>query len=148
MLKESLLRLFERDLNKLKEEINLFIEESDIWLIPGSIKNSPGNICLHLCGNLKHFIGATLGNTGYIRERDKEFSLKNIPRRELLKNVDETLEVVKNAIPKLNNEKLNSLFPIDVFGKEMTTEFFLIHLTTHLNYHLGQINYLRRLLID
>jgi uncharacterized damage-inducible protein DinB len=148
MLKDSLLSLFERDLNRLKQEINLFVENEDIWITPGSIKNSPGNLCLHICGNIKHFIGATLGNTGYVREREKEFSLKNVPKEELLKNVDETLDIVKITISNLNDEIFNSRFPIDVFEKEMTTEYFLIHLTTHLNYHFGQINYLRRLLIE
>jgi uncharacterized damage-inducible protein DinB len=148
MLKDSLLSLFERDLNRLKQEINLFVENEDIWITPGSIKNSPGNLCLHICGNIKHFIGAILGNTGYVREREKEFSLKNVPKEELLKNVDETLDTVKITILNLNDEIINSRFPIDVFKKEMTTEYFLIHLTTHLNYHLGQINYLRRFLIE
>ena len=147
MLAISLLNLFERDLNKLKEEINLFTDEDDLWLTPGSIKNSPGNLCLHLCGNLKHFIGSTLGNTGYIRERKKEFLLKNIPKEELEKNIDETLVVVKKTISTLDDEIFNCKYPIDVFGREMKTGEFLIHLTTHLNYHLGQINYLRRILI-
>ncbi|HEY5407636.1 MAG TPA: hypothetical protein VIJ92_11120 [Ginsengibacter sp.] len=72
--------LFERDINKLIEEINLYKNEEDIWKIKEGISNSSGNLTLHLLGNLNHFIGATLGNTGYVRERDKEFSLKNIPR--------------------------------------------------------------------
>lgn len=148
MLKDSLLDLFDRDLNRLKDEINLFEREADIWITPGSIKNSPGNLSLHICGNLKHFIGAILGNTKYIREREKEFSLKNIPRIELLKNIDETLGAVKTTIQSLNEEKLSKRYPIDVLGYEMSTQYLLIHLTTHLNYHLGQINYLRRILID
>lgn len=148
MLNDSLLSLFERDLDRLKEEISLFIKEEDLWITPGSINNSPGNLCLHLCGSLKHFIGATLGNTGYIREREKEFSFKNVPREELIKNIEETKKIVTQTIPMLDEQILNSKYPIDVFGKEMITEYFLLHLTTHLNYHLGQINYLRRILID
>ena len=148
MLNDSLLSLFQRDLNKLKEEINLFITEEELWTKPGSISNSPGNLCLHVCGNLKHFIGAILGDNGYVRQREKEFSLKHVPREELIKNVDETLNVVSKSIRALSKEDWESKYPINVFGTEMTTEFFLIHLTTHLNYHLGQINYLRRILID
>ena len=148
MLKDSLINLFERDLSKLKDEINLFIDENDIWIISGEIKNSPGNLCLHVCGNLKHFIGATLGNTGFIREREKEFLLKNVPRPELIENIDETLDVVKSTLSVLEENKFENIYPIDVFRKEMTTEYFLIHLTTHLSYHLGQINYLRRLLVN
>ena len=148
MLKKSLLSLFERDLNRLKEEINFFIDEKDIWLTPGDIKNSPGNLCLHVCGNLKHFVGSTLGNTGYVRERDKEFSLKNVPRNDLIDNISETLIIVKQVISELDENTFQNTYPINVFEKEMTTEYFLIHLTTHLNYHLGQINYLRRFIID
>lgn len=148
MLKDSLLNLFERDLNKLKDEINLFINEKDIWIISGEIKNSPGNLCLHVCGNLKYFIGAILGNTGFVRDREKEFSLKNVPREELLQNINETWDVIKSTLSKLEENKFENKYPIEVFSKEMTTEYFLIHLTTHLSYHLGQINYLRRLLVD
>ena len=83
-----------------------------------------------------------------MRERAKEFSLKNVPREELIQNIDETLDVVKSTLGLLEENSFQDIYPIDVYGKEMATEYFLIHLTTHLNYHLGQINYLRRLLID
>lgn len=148
MIKESLLEIYVRDLNKLKEEINLFAVEKALWITPGEIKNSAGNLCLHICGNLKHFIGSVLGNTGYIREREKEFSFKNVPLAELLNNVDETLEVVLNTIQDLDEDIFEAKYPIEVFGYEMRTEKFLIHLASHLNYHLGQINYLRRFLVD
>lgn len=148
MLKNSLLSLFERDLDRLKDEVNLFEKEADLWIAPGSIKNSPGNLCLHLCGNLKSFIGATLGKTGYIRQREKEFSLKNVPRKELLKNIDETKNIVLQTISKLDEQTLDSEYPNNFLGDIVSTEYLLIHLSTHLNYHLGQINYLRRILID
>lgn len=148
MLNSSLISLFERDLDRLKDEINLFEKEAEIWIAPGSLKNSPGNLCLHICGNLKHFIGATLGDTNYNRDREKEFSLKNIPRAELIKNIDETFVDIKKTLVNLDAESLSEIYPIDVLGSEMTTEQFLIHLYAHLNYHLGQINYLRRILID
>lgn len=145
---DSLLKVFDRDLNKLKDEINLFINDKDLWLTPGEIKNSPGNVSLHICGNLKHFIGAILGNSGYIRERDKEFSLKNISKEELLLNVEETKNIVKETLSSLDSALLTKKYPLNVFGEEMSTEYFLIHLSTHLNYHLGQINYLRRILVN
>lgn len=148
MLKNSIIDIFVRDLNKLKDEINLFEKEEEIWITPGSIKNSPGNLCLHICGNLNHFIGAILGKSGYVREREKEFSFKNVPRNELLVIIDKTNLVVTETLENLDKEDFDKRYPIDVFGSEMNTEFFLIHLTTHLNYHLGQINYLRRILIE
>lgn len=146
MLKQSLIKIFERDLKKLKEEILLFENESDLWITAGDVNNSPGNLCLHICGNLKHFVGHILGGTDFIRERAKEFSLKDVPKNELLKNCNETLAVVKSTFKNLGDEEFQRTYPINVFKEEMTAEFFLIHLTTHLNYHLGQINYHRRLL--
>ncbi len=143
---ETLTKLFIRDLEKLKTEINSFKDEKKIWEISGDIKNSAGNLCLHLCGNLQHFIGAVLGNSDYIRNRDAEFSKKNVPIKELVAEIELTAEIVQKTLQSLKEEALQKTFPINVFGYEMTTEYFLIHLTTHLNYHLGQINYHRRLI--
>ena len=146
MLKENLTAIFERDLNKLVEEINLYRDADSLWIIKESISNSAGNLCLHLVGNLNHFIGATLGHTGYVRHRDDEFSLKNIPRQDLVTNIKNCALVVKNTLDKLPAEDLDMDFPLEVFGRKVKTDFMLMHLTTHLTYHLGQINYHRRLI--
>jgi uncharacterized damage-inducible protein DinB len=146
MVINALLELFKRDLNILHVEINLYSDESNLWITNAGIKNSAGNLSLHLCGNLRHFIGAVLGNTGYIRDRDAEFSKKNIPKDELLNSIDNTKEVVLNVLESLSEDQLEKDYPIEVFKKTMTTTYFLIHLLSHLNYHLGQINYYRRLL--
>ena len=138
--------LFERDLNKLAEEINLYKNEEDLWKIKDGISNSGGNLTLHLIGNLNHFIGAILGNTGYIRERDKEFSLKNIPRAELVEDIKRTNEVIKNTLLHLSEEELKKDFPVPINDKTSSTSFILLHLLAHLNYHLGQVNYHRRLI--
>ena len=147
MIVETLKFLYERDLNKLKQEIELYQDEATLWEVSGEIPNSGGNLCLHLVGNLKAFIGATLGGSGYVRQRDLEFSTKGTPRAELIKGVDETLEVVLASLDKVTSEQLEQDYPIVVFADKgpMTTEYFLIHLATHLSYHLGQINYHRRL---
>ena len=145
-MNQILLQIFLRDLNKLKTEITSYKDENKIWEVNGEIKNSAGNLCLHVCGNLQHFIGEVLGNSGYVRKRDEEFSRKNVPVEELMKEIDTTIFVVGQTLKKLDEKKLDEIFPINVFGYEMTTGYFLIHLTTHLNYHLGQINYHRRLL--
>jgi uncharacterized damage-inducible protein DinB len=146
-------KLFLRDLEKLKTEITSYKDEKKMWDVSSDtclsgrrVKNSSGNLCLHICGNLQHFIGATLGNSGYARKRDLEFSKKNVPVSEMVKEIEKTLEVVEQTLSELNEEKLDEIYPINVFGEEMTTGFFLTHLTTHLSYHLGQINYHRRLL--
>lgn len=148
-MKQSLINLFERDIQRLYNEIQSYTSEQSLWVLPPmTIHNSAGNLALHLCGNLNHFIGATLGNTGYVRDRDSEFSTKNVPKAELLSAIENTKSVVITALEGLNDEQLNEDYPFEPLGYRMTTTYFLIHLNGHLNYHLGQINYHRRLLKD
>lgn len=146
MLIETLKQLFNRDLNKLKLEIESYQNESQIWAIDKSISNSAGNLCLHLIGNINTYIGAEIGKTGYVRDRPLEFSSKDIPKAELITKINNTILVVNNTFNSLTEEDLEAIYPQIVFEKEMTTGFFLVHLSTHLAYHLGQINYHRRLL--
>ena len=146
MLKESLFEIFERDLNKLKEEISLYKDETSLWKVKNEISNSAGNLCLHLIGNINHFIGAILGNTGYVRHRENEFSDKNISRTELISEIEKTIEVVVNTLKKLSAEDFEKDFPVQKHDKTVKTDFMLLHLLTHFNYHLGQINYHRRLI--
>ncbi|AZA80273.1 DinB family protein [Chryseobacterium sp. G0186] len=143
---KSLQSLYNRDLNKLKAEIEAYQQEENLWKIDQSILNSAGNLCLHLVGNLNHFIGAHLGNTGYERHRELEFSLKNIPRTELIAKIEATISMVDSVLAQLPEEDLKKEYPLVVFEDTMTTDYFLIHLIAHLDYHLGQINYHRRLL--
>ena len=143
---QILSQLFLRDLEKLKTEITSFKDEKKIWEVSGDIKNSAGNLCLHLCGNLQHFIGSVLGNSGYVRNRDAEFTKKDISIRELVAEIELTAKIVEKTLKELKKEELTKTFPINVFGYEMTSGYFLVHLAGHLNYHLGQINYHRRLL--
>jgi uncharacterized damage-inducible protein DinB len=143
----SLKALFERDLNTLKKELMAYENEFQMWVVQSGISNSAGNLFLHLCGNLKHFIGAVLGDSGYVRERDREFSDKNVSREDIAKSIDETLAVVLATLDKLDDSDLDKIYEIRVFNdKPITTHIFLLHLSGHLMYHLGQINYHRRLL--
>jgi len=142
----SIIKLYERDLNRLKDEISSYNEESELWKINKEIKNSGGNLALHLVGNLNHFIGATLGNTGYIRKREKEFNDKNVSKQDIIDQINSVKKILLEIIPTLKKEDLSNNYPIEVFGNPMSTEYFLIHLYGHLNYHLGQINYHRRLI--
>ena len=146
MILQTLKTLFNRDLDKLKFEIESYEFEKQIWAIDKNISNSAGNICLHLIGNLNTYIGAEIGKTGYVRNRPLEFSLKDIPKSELISKIESTIEVVNKSLDSLTEKDLEQIYPQIVFEKEMTTGFFLIHLSTHLAYHLGQINYHRRLL--
>jgi uncharacterized damage-inducible protein DinB len=145
MITETLISIYKRDLDKLKAEIDQYESDEKVWLAVTGITNSGGNLALHLVGNLKHFIGAVLGGTGYVRDRDAEFTSKSVSRAQLSAAVDETTAIVSTTLAKLTGDELAATYPIDVFGQPMTTEYFIIHLATHFNYHLGQINYHRRL---
>ena len=146
MLRNVLAELYERDLDKLRTEIASYENEPDLWKTDEGISNSAGNLCLHLTGNLKHFFGAVLGETGYVRDRDAEFADKDVPRSEMLADIDATKNVVLSTLASVTEEDLNKPYPLEVFGRPMTVGYFLTHLATHFNYHLGQINYHRRLL--
>ncbi|AZB36403.1 DinB family protein [Chryseobacterium bernardetii] len=142
----SLRSLYQRDLNKLKMEIGAYQNEENLWKTDKNISNSAGNLCLHLIGNLNHFIGTHLGNTGYVRQRELEFSLKDIPKTELIEKIEATTTMVDSVLNQLPEAEMEKEYPLVVFEDKMTTGYFLIHLLSHLDYHLGQINYHRRLL--
>ncbi|MND81669.1 hypothetical protein D3C87_745290 [compost metagenome] len=146
MLIKTLKALFYRDLNRLKTEIESYSREENIWIVDQGIANSAGNLCLHLIGNLQRYIGVEIGKTDYVRNRVAEFSLRDIPRSVLLAGIDDTISVVDQALDTLKEDDLAVIYPILVFEEKTTTEYLLVHLTTHLTYHLGQINYHRRLL--
>lgn len=141
-IKEILLR----DLANLEKEIAAYANEEDVWLIQNDIKNSAGTLVLHICGNLQHFIGAVIGQDGYVRKREEEFSKRNLRVSELLNEIAAAKTAIVKALDKLTDDRLEDNYPLEVFGKPMTFSYFLIHLSGHLMYHLGQINYHRRLL--
>lgn len=145
MLSEFI-QLYSRDLDRLKNEINSFKLESNIWKTEGDVKNSAGNLSLHLVGNLKTYIGKNIGNFIYERDRDAEFNLKNVPRHHIIAQVEETTDVVLKALNQMKSEDLEALHKEEVLGYAMSNKYFLMHLLTHLSYHLGQINYLRRVI--
>ena len=143
---QSIQKIIERDLTVLEKELALYSSEDFIWAVRGDIKNSAGNLSLHLSGNLQHYIGAVLGNSGYTRNRDNEFTAHGIPKIELLNEISKTKNSVALALGSLQQNVLSMPYPEEVFKVPMTTEYFLIHLTSHLGYHLGQITYHRRMI--
>lgn len=146
ILIETVKTLMARDLAKLRAELNAYPSDDAIWKLDGSIKNTAGNLCLHICGNLQHYIGKQLGNSSYVRHREAEFSSKGLSREALIKEVEATAQIVDSVLSALPISQIENVYPEMVFDKPMTTGYFLIHLAGHLNYHLGQINYHRRLL--
>lgn len=146
MLIPTLSELFQRDLRQLADQIGQYPSEDALWTIQGEISNSAGNLCLHLCGNLKHFIGAILGQTGYVRDRPYEFAAKDVPRAKLLAEIAETITVVADTLAQLPDADLAKDYPVEKRGEIVSTAHMLFHLYGHLSYHLGQVNYHRRLL--
>jgi len=143
---QSLITLYKRDLNAVKKELQAYTNEHVIWKVEKDVSNSSGNLALHLVGNLNHFIGAILGNTDYIRQRELEFSEKNISVSELITMLDDTIVMIESTLSNLTSSDLQKEYRRNPFEDYMTTEYFLLHLKSHLAYHLGQINYHRRLL--
>ena len=142
----AIIELFERDLQKLEKEILSYHKEKNLWLVSKDIRNSAGNLALHLCGNLQYYIGSVLGRSDYVRNRENEFSAKDVKRENIIDEIQNTQNIVSRVLSNLTHETLTQKYPEQVMGYQMTNEYFLIHLYGHLNYHLGQINYHRRLL--
>ena len=139
--------LYTRDLNKLMTELEAYASDDALWTVRGEIANSAGTLALHLTGNLNQFVGEDLGGVPAFRDRPAEFSRTDVPRAELLAGLRRTLKVVQDTLAGLDDSRLDAvcLRQLPGFPEHMTTRFFLIHLYGHLNYHLGQINYHRRL---
>lgn len=146
MLTQTLVTLFQRDIDLLMKELDAYPSEAEIWKLGNGIKNCAGNLTLHLIGNLNHFIGAVLGQSGYVRNRDLEFSDKGVPREKMKNDLQQTLTMIKEVIPRLTPTQMESEYPLELLGQKWSTTFFLVHLVSHFNYHLGQVNYHRRLL--
>jgi uncharacterized damage-inducible protein DinB len=146
MLIEISKHLFRRELDRLKHELEAYRDERNIWRIDQGIANSAGNLCLHLVGNLNTFIGADLGHTGYVRQRELEFSTKDVPRSELIAMLEATQTMLDQVFDTLTPADLEREFPKLILDKNRPAGFTLMHLLAHLNYHLGQVNYHRRLL--
>ncbi len=145
MLTQTLSGLFERDIQKAKAEIEAYSSDEAIWVKADRINNSAGNLSLHLSGNLQHFFGAILGGTNYVRDREFEFNGK-VTKQELIDDLDAAAVSVKETLAGMTEQDLQKDYPIELFGSPMKTEWFFVHLYSHFTYHLGQINYHRRLL--
>ena len=146
-ISEEFIKLFRRDLSKLKDEVLLYSKEDDLWLVDGEIKNTAGNLAMHLTGNLQHFIGHVLAGTNYERDREFEFGGKK-SKGEIVHDIDDTIEVLASYFGSVSDDAYKEDYPLEVFGERMTSFFFISHLYGHLNYHLGQVNYHRRIVAN
>jgi hypothetical protein len=145
MTTDVLKRLLLRDLDALRRELLAFEREEDLWTCPPGIENPAGSLALHAAGNIQHFLGTHLAGTGYVRDREREFTGRGIPRTELVRELERAKDAVRAALEQLPVERLYEPLPVDVGGVRPQTGVFLVHLAAHLAYHLGQVDYHRRL---
>ena len=133
-----------RELEGVRRELALFPDDESVWKTVPGITNSAANLALHLAGNLQYFIGTVLGNTGYVRHRDQEFGRRSGSRAEIYAEIDAAIAVVMKVLPSLPVETLAAEFPEAVMDTRFRTGAFLVHLSSHAGFHLGQMGYLRR----
>ena len=145
MLVESVAAILDRDLQALGREVEAYPDDDTLWHLPEGITNSGGTLVLHLTGNIQHFLGARLADTGFVRDRPAEFSARGVPRAALVRQVEAARSAVRSAAEKLTGEALELDFPEVVGGMRVATGDYLIHLVSHFGYHLGQVDYHRRL---
>jgi uncharacterized damage-inducible protein DinB len=142
---EDFRRVIRRELKSLHGQLGSYDTEERVWELPDGVRNSAGTLCLHLCGNLQHFISAQLGGTGYVRDRDAEFSRRGVPRAELSELITECAAAVDQTLAGLEESRLQAEYPMSFAGGSLRVHTFLLHLVSHLAYHLGQIDMHRRL---
>lgn len=145
-LASSLALLFARDLTRLAQEVAAFSDDATVWSTPPGITNPVGNLVLHLEGNLREYVGRTLGGHAYVRDRPQEFALRDLSRAELLRRIEALKPLICSTVADLSAEQLESEYPVLVLEKPMTVQQFVIHLYGHLSWHLGQIDSTRRVL--
>ena len=142
----SFAKHYQRYLNQLSKEVQLFKSDAALWEVRGDITNSAGNLTLHLVGNLQHFLGASLHNTGYVRQREAEFSTKSLSKIDLVQQVEETATMVQAMFESMGDADLHAEYPHAFGGEKGSVLDYLLRFLWHLSYHIGQINYLRRVL--
>jgi uncharacterized damage-inducible protein DinB len=133
-----------RELAAVRRSVEAYPDEASLWVLPPGLPNSAGTLVLHLAGNLQHYVGAVLGGSSYRRDRPAEFARRDVPRSELLRELAAAATAVEHTLPALSDESLAQPYPETIAGHVLSTGVFLMHLSTHLAYHLGQLDYHRR----
>lgn len=146
-LRDNVLRMLHRELAAVQREVEAYPDDESLWQVAPGISNSGGNLALHLAGNLRHFVGAVLGNSDFKRDRDSEFSARGISRERVSREIADAKEQVVRALRDLDPMRLDADFPTPVGpGVMLRTDVMLLHLSVHAGYHLGQIDYHRRMI--
>lgn len=144
MLPDVIETILRRDLAGVRRSIEAYPDDATPWEQRPGLPNAGGTLALHVAGNIQHYIGATLGRSGYRRDRDAEFARRGVPRAEMLAELEAADGAVVRGLSALAGRSLAEPFPEPIGGRTVTTEAFLVHIATHLAYHLGQIDYHRR----
>jgi uncharacterized protein DUF664 len=144
LLRSGIEAMLERDLRTLRREVEAYPDERDLWREVPGITNVAGTLVLHLAGNIQHYLGAQLGGTDYVRDRPAEFSRRDVSRADLIREIEAALAAVKVAGSRMREPVLAAEFPETIAGCRIVTAEYLVHLALHLAYHLGQIDYHRR----
>lgn len=137
--------LVTRELRAVRREIEAYPDDASIWRTVPGIPNTAGTLALHVAGNIRHFIGAIVGADGYIRDRDAEFSQRDVPRHELLAGIDAAIAAVQRAMKSKGDALFRRPYPELIAKRTVSGADFMVHLVAHLAYHLGQIDYHRRM---
>ncbi len=145
MVSDYLVSVIVRDLKGLGREVEAYPDDASLWRTPPGVANSGGTLALHLCGNVQHFFGAILGGSGYVRDRAAEFSRRDVPRAEIVAQVNAAVAAAERGLAQVSDASLAGDYPEAIAGHIVATGEWLIHLAVHLGYHLGQIDYHRRL---
>ena len=145
-MRNDVRRVLTRELEALAREVELFPDDDVLWRTVPGVTNSAGNLALHACGNLEHFVGAVLGGTGYVRDRPAEFATRTGRRADVARQLRETAAVVTNALARVPESALAAPYPEPHDGVQLSCGLFLLHLCVHLAFHLGQAGTLRRAL--
>lgn len=146
MLSILFTEIYRLNLQQVVEEVRSYESDEDLWVLGDGVSNSGGNLALHLAGNINHFFGAVLGNNGYQRTRDLEFSDKGLPKEVVVERLEKAQTVLSETLSSMTDEDFQKDYPEDFGGGTKKTAEVVTYLLSHLNYHLGQINYHRRLL--
>lgn len=147
-LGQSFAFILDRDLGRLEEQLRAYPSDASVWTVAGSTKNSAGTLALHMVGNLEHYVGAVLGGTAYVRDREAEFAERDLPREELYRRIAACRTTLSSTLPGLSDAALLAPYPTESpmgLGDE-AAHTFLLHLAAHFSWHLGQVDYHRRLL--
>ena len=144
MLRFAVRTVLRRELLAVRRSVEAYPDDASLWAERPGLPNPGGTLVLHVAGNLQHYLGAVLGGSGYRRDRDAEFARRDVSRAALVAEVDAALRAVERALDGLSESELAAPYPEAVAGRTVTIGDYLVHLAAHLAYHLGQLDYHRR----